>query len=195
MVSKVLRRIHLYLALFLTPWVLMYSLSTFVMNHRAQFRGRPPSQPKWERVSERVYDGQFPGGADHAVKARQLLMSFDLDGAHQASMREGKLVIQRNLALQPVRLTFTPESKQLVIERQTLEGSAFLERMHRRRGFQHPYALEDAWAFSVDLFIAGVLFWALSGLWLWWELKVTRALGGLALLAGLSLFAFFLGML
>ena len=36
-ISKVVRRTHMYLALFLFPWVLMYALSTLVMNHRAVF--------------------------------------------------------------------------------------------------------------------------------------------------------------
>lgn len=193
--SKILRRTHLYLALFLTPWVLMYTLSTFVMNHRDRFRGRPPAPARWERVSEQVYDGQFPSGASTSIQAQQILMSLDLDGAHQASMRDGKLVIQRNTATQPLRLSFTPESKQLLVERQALDASAFLERMHRRRGFQTGYALDNVWAFSVDLFIAGVIFWALSGLWMWWELKVTRTLGALALLGGVALFAFFLAVL
>ena len=195
MFSKILRRTHMYLALFLTPWVLMYTLSTFVMNHRDRFRGRPPAPPQWDRVSEGVYDGQFPDGATPAIQARQILMSLDMDGAHQASLRDGKLVIQRHGALQPARLTFTPDSRQLLVERQAPDSSAFLERMHRRRGFQHPYTLEDTWAFSVDLFIAGVVFWALSGLWMWWELKVTRTLGALALLGGVALFVFFLGVL
>ncbi len=35
MTSKLLRRIHLYLALFLTPWIRMYAVSTFAMNHGA----------------------------------------------------------------------------------------------------------------------------------------------------------------
>ena len=42
----------MYLALFLTPWVLMYTFSTFVMNHRDWFRGRPTPPPQWERLSE-----------------------------------------------------------------------------------------------------------------------------------------------
>jgi hypothetical protein len=193
--SKILRRTHLYLALFLTPWVLMYTLSTFVMNHRDWFRGRPPAPPKWERVSEQVYDGQFPSGASTSIQAAQILMSLGIDGAHQASMRDGKLVIQRNTATQPLRLTFTPESKQLLLERQAPNASAFLERMHRRRGFETGYALDNVWAFTVDLFIAGVIFWALSGLWMWWELKVTRTLGALALVGGVALFAFFLAVL
>ena len=193
--SKVLRRTHLYLALFLTPWVLMYAVSTFVMNHRDRFRGRPPAPPQWERVSEGAYEGVFPDAASPAIQARQILMSLNLDGAHQVSMREGKLVIQRNTALQPMRLTFAPESKQLLVERQAADSSAFLERMHRRRGYQLPYARDGVWAFTVDLFIGGVIFWALSGLWMWWELKATRKLGALALAGGFGLFAFFLAVL
>jgi len=34
--------------------------------------------------------------------------------------------------------------------------------------------------------------WALSGLWMWWEMKVTRALGALAFLGGVGLFAVYL---
>jgi hypothetical protein len=173
----------------------MYTVSTFVMNHRDWFHGRPPEPPKWDRVSEQVYDGQFPPDATPGVQARQILMSLDLDGAHQASMRDGKLVIQRNIATRPLRLTFTPDSRQLLVEQQAAGTVAFLERMHRRRGYQQPYALDYTWAFTVDLFIAGVIFWALSGLWMWWELKLTRRMGTLALLGGVALFAFFLGTL
>jgi hypothetical protein len=91
-----------------------------------------------------------------------------------------------------MRLTYDPATRRLVVERQAANTRAFLERMHRRRGFQHPYGLEDTWAFSVDFFIAAMLFWALSGLWLWWEMKVTRKLGAATLLAGVLLFSFFL---
>ena len=34
MFSLLLRRAHMYLALFLFPWMLMYALSTLAMNHR-----------------------------------------------------------------------------------------------------------------------------------------------------------------
>jgi hypothetical protein len=190
--SIVLRRIHLYLALFLTPWVLMYTVSTVYMNHKP----RPGKPPVWELSQETTYDGVFPDGATHQAMARQILTSLDLDGAHQASRRpDGTVVIQRLAAVQPLRLTFTPESRKLVIERQKPDGGAFLERMHRRRGFQHPYGLDDIWAFLVDLFIAAMVFWALSGLWLWWEMKVTRKLGLLALVGGIALFGFFLAVL
>lgn len=38
MFSKFVRRSHMYLALFLTPSILMYALSTLAMTHRAAFR-------------------------------------------------------------------------------------------------------------------------------------------------------------
>ena len=40
--------------------------------------------------------------------------------------------------------------------------------------------------------IAAMVFWALSGLWMWWEMKATRRLGLLALLGGAAVFAFYL---
>lgn len=195
MVSKLLRRIHLYLALFLTPWVLIYALSTFVMNHRDFFRGRPAPPPRWEQVRELTYDGVFPAEADRFVMARQILTSLDLDGAHQPTLRDGKLVIQRMAAVQPLRLTYTQADRKLVVEKQVVDAPSFLERMHRRRGFQHPYALEDTWAFSVDFFIAAMLFWAGSGVWMWWELKAARRYGAVAALAGIALFVLFLAVL
>ena len=31
--SKIIRRVHLYLALFLTPWMLVYALSGLLLDH------------------------------------------------------------------------------------------------------------------------------------------------------------------
>lgn len=182
----------MYLALFLAPWVLMYAISTFVMNHRDVIRGRPAPPPKWETIRNDEYSTEFSPGASAELMAGQILSTLNLEGAHQQNLRDGKLVIQRMDALRPYRITYTAAEKKLLVERQTFDTPAFLERMHRRRGFQHPYLLEDLWAFSVDLFIAAVIFWALSGLWLWWELKVTRRLGAIFAISGIALFAFFL---
>ena len=195
MFSKLLRRTHLYLALFLGPWILMYAVSTFVMNHRAWFRGEPAPPPRWETVSSSTYSGEFPPDADRFLMAQQLLAGLGMDGAHAPTLRDGKLVIQRFDAIRPLRITYTLADKHLLVERQVWGGGAFLERIHRRRGFQHPYLLDDVWASSVDLFWIAVLFWSLSGLWLWWELKTTRRLGALFLSGGLAVFGLFLAVL
>lgn len=197
MLSKVLRRTHMYLALFLAPWVLVYTFSTFVMNHREWFRGHNPRPPAFEKEREFTYDGAFPEDAKPREIGLQLLQSLEMDGAFQANQRprDGVIVVNRMDPVRPVRLTYDPATKKVVVEQQVFEGTAFLERMHRRRGYQHDSLLEDLWAFSVDLFILTVIFWAASGLWLWWEMKVTRKLGALFLVGGVGLFTFFLAVL
>jgi hypothetical protein len=63
--------------------------------------------------------------------------------------------------------------------------------MHRRRGYNH-YTLENAWGLLVDVAVVAMVFWSLSGVWLWLELKSTRLWGALCLSAGLGLFTLLL---
>ena len=190
MFSRVLRRTHMYLALFLFPWMLMYALSTVAMNHRGWFAGPPAA---FERERELVYDGVFPEGAAPRVMSQQLLASLDLDGAHSVNRRnDGTLVITRNDLVTPRRITYTPADRRVVIETQPVRTNAMLERFHRRRGYATGYTLDTTWAVSVDLVIAAMVFWALSGLWMWWEMKLTHRLGVIFAGAGLALFVAFL---
>jgi hypothetical protein len=196
MVSKLIRRVHMYLALFLVPWVLMYALSTFVMNHRAFFRkGNAP--PAFETIRELEYQGTFPEAATPAQIALQLLSDLGLDGAHNVGRpaADGSMAIQRHDLVTPKRIVWSPTDRKLRIEQQTHENAVFLERFHRRRGYQPPYALDKAWAFTVDLAAVTIVFWVLSGLWMWWEMKNTRRLGAVFSVAGLALFVVFLVMI
>src|SRR6185369_1564486 len=120
MFSKLLRRTHLYLALFLTPWILMYAASTFVMNHRVWFRslyGGPPPTLALER--EQPYDAVFPEGASAKQKAEQILSGLNLEGAFGANQRprDGAVVINRFDPISPRRITYYPADKKLTIER------------------------------------------------------------------------------
>ena len=197
MFSRFVRRTHMYLGLALAPWMVMYALSTLAMNHRALFTATYGSGPVPFAIErEMTYDGVFPEGADVKTVSSQILASLGLDGAHNASQRnDGTIVINRNDLISPRRVTFTPSTRRLVVERLTFRPNAFLERFHRRRGYATGYSLDTTWAVIVDLAIAGMIFWALSGLWMWWEMKVTRGLGAAALLAGAGLFALFLLMI
>lgn len=193
MFSKIVRRTHLYLALFLAPWVLMYTLSTLVMNHRAYFvekYGRGPVPLQKER--ELTYSGTFSENVALRDISQQILVSLDLDGAHGVNRRnDGAIVITRNDQLTPRRITYTPADRKLVIEKMEPRANAFLERFHRRRGYTTGYLLDTVWAVSVDLMIAAMVFWAVSGLWMWWEMKATRVIGVAGTLAGLAVFAFY----
>jgi hypothetical protein len=188
--SKLIRRIHMYFALALAPWVLMYAVSTFVMNHREWFNDGPPP---FEKVEERALSADVTA-LNSKQAAEVLLAELGMEGAHNVPPQqpEGKVVFVRQLVSAPVRVTYDRASRSAVIERQQANAGTVLERLHRRRGWQFPQFKDDAWAFSVDAFVVAMLFWVLSGLWLWWELKVTRSLGALAILGGIAAFGFFL---
>lgn len=195
MFSKIIRRSHMYLALFLMPWVLIYALSTLAMNHREFFRMLYGENPVvFEKEREQLYTGVFPASATPNQAAVQLLRHLDQEGSFsvQGRLDAERLVIFRLDPISPRRITYTPKDGKLLVERQVFRTPAFLERMHRRRGFQHDYVLEDGWASSVDLVIVAMVFWGLSGLWMWWELRATRGWGTLCLAGGAGLFSLFL---
>jgi hypothetical protein len=190
MVAQLFRQSHRYAGLFLAPWLLMYALSTLVMNHDVFFitrHGRGP--PPFEKERELIYAGTFAGGAAPRDMARQILLALDLDGSHNVTRRpDGALVINRQDLLSPRRLTYTPADHKLLIERQTPRTNVMLERFHRRRGYATGYALDTAWAVTVDLTIAGIIVWVVSGVWLWWGMKETRLPGALAAATGAAFF-------
>jgi len=196
--SRMVRQTHMYLALFLAPWMAMYALSTLGMAHRglvASFYST--KSPSFTKERELDYSRDFSPDVSPAAMAKTILVDLNLDGAHRVSgLKNGKpLVIERQHALGQRRITFDPATHRIVVEREESRGLTFLERLHRRRGYQHPYALEDTWAFSVDLTVTVMVFWSLSGLWLWWELRPTRRIGCWCLGIGIALFATFLALI
>jgi hypothetical protein len=194
MFSKIVRRTHMYLALFLTPWVLAYAASTMVMNHRDLFRRiYGGAAPAWVKESERSYRPELPAGAPPQAVGREILRELGLEGAFNARRdAAGVVTIVRQEPVVQKRVVYRPAEGSVIVEREEFRMPAFLERIHRRRGYQHPFVLEDSWAFSVDAFIVAMIFWFASGLWMWWEMGATRRTGALFAAGGLALFALFL---
>lgn len=195
MTSKLIRRVHLYLGLFLTPWLVMYALSTIAMNHRAQLRewtGR--TMPAWQAEREAAI-GEAPAGLDDKARAAWVLAQLDMTGAHQINSVKtppGTMVITRLYAFNNRRVTYEPAERRAKIEHQTFQWNFWLEKMHRRRGYQHAAWTDDLWAGTVDLVIVAMGLWVATGFWMWWELKKTRRLGAIFALGGIALFALFL---
>ena len=194
MLSKTIRRIHMYLALFLTPWVLMYALSTAAMNHRPFFRALYDGQPVvWETEREMPYEAVFSDGVERWMVAEQILKDLDLEGRHNVrGSLENRITVTRSDPLAIRRVTYVPQEQRLKIERQVLRAAPFLEHMHRRRGYESEEWADDLWAVSVDLFIVASVVWVLSGVWMWWELKAIRRWGAVCVLGGTAVFVFFL---
>lgn len=187
--SKFVRQTHMYLALFLTPWVLLYALSTLAMTHRDAFHPNFYSSP-WEKVSEQVFPAQFSADASADFMGEEILRELNLDGNFRATLSKDRktLTVIRNDAVSPRRITYTPAERHLLVEKQNFAVQPLLERMHRRRGYGGSFMADNAWAFSVDFVAVAMTFWILSGFWMWWELKITRSTGMAVLLSGIALF-------
>jgi hypothetical protein len=193
-VSRLIRRVHMFTGLFLGPWMLMYALSTLVMTHHEYVESFYPSKnPIMVTERELDYSRSFPTNTTREQIGQQVLQDLGLDGTHSVSGgRNGKpLVVNRQHALNTRRVTFDAAAHKISIQREEFRTPTFLERMHRRRGYNQPYTLEDTWGFTVDVAVVTMVFWSLSGIWLWWEIKAVRIWGALSVLAGLALFAIF----
>ena len=184
----------MYLALFLVPWVLMYAISTIFMNHRHFFQEWYNHEPAaWTLDREIPYTATFSPDTERWIVVEQILSDLGIEGSHRAGGQlDRQITITRNNTVTPQRITYDPKAQTLRIENQEFRTNAFLEQMHRRRGYNQKYLTDDLWAITVDLFIFATVLWVASGLWMWWELKVTRKWGAVCMASGIALFTFFL---
>jgi len=193
--SKIIRRTHMYLALFLTPWILMYSLSSLVFNHigaiNAWYGG---NLNQFEKVEEIEYKDAFAGDMSREDAAKQILLDINMDGAHfvPANANADRLVITRQSPYAVKRITYLRKEGKLIIEKQVANLPSMLLRMHTRHGYEQNYGAMRFWALGVELTVLSMIFWIASGLWLWWEIKPARKWGAAFALVGLGLFGFML---
>ena len=173
----------------------MYALSTLIMS-RHDFVASFYKTKSPEMIVEREldYSRDFASNTPPAEMAQQILHDLDLDGTHRVSGGQPckPLVIDRQHAIAFRRITYDSVTQKITIQRERFRMNAFLEKLHRRHGYADRLSIEDGWAVAVDLVSIAMVFWCISGLWLWWELRPTRLTGGVFIGIGLALFAIFL---
>ena len=193
--SKLIRRTHMYLALFLTPWLIVYALSGLVLNHARLFL-QPNGQLAlpFENVEERDYKAVFSADADARMIGAQVLEDIGLAGTFntQGGPQQPKLIINRNGAFAIHRITYFRNEGRLLVEKQKLNTPTLLNRTHFRHGYEQPCVSSKTWAVIVVFVVVALLFWVLSGLWMWWEIKPARLWGGVFALIGLGVFGILL---
>jgi hypothetical protein len=182
--SQFNRRLHVYLALLVFPWLLMYGISAAVINHVEWF-----AKQEWNERFRQQYSRPVPTDADLQVIGKQIAEDLGLEGRHYA-YKPGprKLIVNVQDFWANCRVTYDLDDEQVLVEDELFQWKSFLIRMHERSGYAQNSLLEDAWAVCVDLASAGFLVLVCSGLWMWWQLPRVRWTGLLALLAGVTSF-------
>ena len=181
------RRTHLYLGLFVMPWLLMYGLSSFMICHQDLFRSDQPAN--WQPVFEREYKRQIPDQANLREVAQAILKDCNLEGAFWVQRpKPEKIEINRFRFRDEIRLIYSINEQRLRAERQHHRWDRVVVRMHFRGGFQQPTFFDALWAVFVDVACLGILIWIGSGLVMWWRLSRLRFWGAIALGGGLLSF-------
>ncbi len=198
-VDRVMRATHLYTSLFLVPWMVVYAASALCLNHRPWLIEHFDSAtPRWEVVDTVDF---FPGDdfpKARPEQARAILAHLDLDGFHRILPRPNapQMTIARPCASGNYRIEWQPHRSLLVVHRQQpFSIIQFVHFLHFRGGYAQPYFALRAWAVVVDAVGVSMVWWVVSGIYLWVRRPRNRLAGGFALAAGTLLFAVLVAML
>jgi hypothetical protein len=188
--SRINRRTHLYLGLLLLPWILMYGISSFIINHNDYFQKLyDDGTPQWSTQSERAYDRPVAEGADLTRVGADILAGLELGGdfnVRRPSPERIQIIDRSSWVV--TRVTYNLNEQHLREEVRRFQWNDVLGRMHQRSGFHHDSVLQDAWAVVVDLTCIAFLVFIASGLYMWWGLRQTRLWGSLAIGCGVASF-------
>lgn len=183
------RRIHLYAAMFLLPWFLVYGVSSVPFSHSVWFQDRP----QWTVRSDRPYELSVAEGANLREVGARILRDAGLKGsfgAYRPNPRE--IAVYRFDFWSATQITYFLDQKRLLAKDRGFRWAAFLTGMHARGGFEQESLLDHAWAVAVDVVCLGFLVWIASGLYMWWQIRQSRSWGFLALGGGIASFVLFL---
>jgi len=194
------RRTHLYLGLFLTPWVLMYAISSVPFSHGDYFEQRDKALglPMWTKTFEGPYDlGPIPETEQLKPLGARVVREFQLENCSYGVYRQGpqQLNIYVHTFWKSVQFKYFIDEKRMVAEDRRFRWDHFLTGMHARGGFADGRMFHTAWAVIIDFVCLAFLTWVASGLYMWWTLPALRKWGWAAILGGLTSFAWFLARL
>lgn len=193
--SHLNRRLHLYLALSLLPWFLMYAASSYAFSHSQYFDARDDAKglPMWTARFERAYDIDIPAEGDLRPLGARMMADNGIQGSFGVYRQSpNQLNVYVYTFLHSVQLKYFIQEKKLIAEDRRFRFDHFLTGMHARGGFEQPGFLDKFWGVAIDLVCLGLLLWIATGLYMWSQLRAHRGWGWLALLGGCASFGFFL---
>lgn len=191
------RRTHLYLGLFLIPWVLMYGVSSIPFAHNQYFEERDKAKnlPLWTKTFEGPYDlGPIPETGPLRPLGAKVVRDFHMEDSSYGAYRQSpkQINIYVHTFWKSTQFKYFVDEKRMTAEDRRFRFDHFLTGMHARGGFEDGRLFPILWAVVVDLVCFGFLAWVLSGLYMWWSLPALRMWGWVAVISGFASFALFL---
>jgi hypothetical protein len=189
--DRLMRESHFYTGLFLVPWMVVYALSEFFLNHNTWFTEKLQLSAQWKVFAETEFraGAAFPQDPEEQVKA--ILAHLDLEGPHVmvGDPAAASMSFYRLCGTGHYRITWNRTSSRLVVEKQQpFSFYSFFNFLHFQHGYTQPYFVQWTWAVLVDVVSISTVVWVVSGIYLWARRPRTRLAGGLCMSAGILLF-------
>jgi hypothetical protein len=185
------RDLHLYLGLFISPFVLLFAASVFFLNHAKVAVDVTTSEETVQGIQlPDVSDG--PQNMERVAGAKKILDQLRVTGEIgfvQYQRKERRLVIPVSKPGLETKITVDLDTRSASISRRTTGFWEALAYLHKMPG-PHNAAIRGnwigtrAWQWFADGTIYSILFITASGLYLWFSLRAERRIGVMLLAAG-----------
>lgn len=191
MLYRWLRDLHLYFGLFISPFILLFAVSVFYLNHG---KLRPGAAPP----AETYRDLQIPDGFDlvkgrEAVeRAKTILPQVGVAGEIgflRYVSNDRRLIFPVSKAGSEATVDVDLAARTATVKRRSMNLWESISYLHKMPG-PHNVAIRgnwvgtQVWRLFADATIYLVLFISLSGIYLWWAIKAERRTGFTLLAAG-----------
>jgi hypothetical protein len=184
-----IRDLHLYVGLFLSPFLLIFAVSTWVLNHPPGTRPTPatgPAEPRKLVLADDVKVGSLE-------QARGILAQLQLTGEIDMvrnDTKAGRLIIPVSRPGELTTVEVDLKSSTATLRHQAEGMGAALVYLHKRPGphliqFRGNWIFMAIWARLADAVVYATIFVTATGLYLWWAFKAERGTGWVMLGAGL----------
>ena len=192
------RDIHLYLGLFLSPFGLVFGVSTVVLNHPELAPAR--EAPALDRVMENV---EVPAGLEklEGMERVEALKTVMRQAGVSGEINFVRYIPKENRMVAPVvkpgeetTLDLNLATRRVTVERRKTGLRDALAYLHKSPG-PHNAAERGNWVYTrlwgwlTDVTVYALLFLSISGVYLWAVLKAERRIGLALLGAGVLSFA------
>lgn len=184
------RDLHLYVGLFISPFVLLFAASVFYLNHGKLVLGTPPLAETHQNL--RLPDGFDQLQGREAVDwARQILPQVGVTGeiGFLRDGTEGHLVFPVSRAGLETTVDLNLDARSATVTRRTMNMWESLAYLHKMPG-PHNVAIRgnwvgtQVWRWFADATIYLLLFISASGIYLWCAMTAERRIGLTLLTAG-----------
>jgi len=188
------RDLHLYFGLFISPFVLLFAVSVFYLNHGKLSAGTPPS--------ERFIDLQIPDGLDRLKgregvdRARLLLSQLSVTGEIgflRYVAKDRHLIFPVSKAGTEATVDVDLDARRATVTRRRMSALESVSYLHKMPGphlvtIRGNWIGTQAWRWFADATIYLLLFISISGIYLWWAIKAERRIGLTLFAAGVVTF-------